>query len=143
MTEIIKKKKRISIAASKSKGRRLSQRIAELIRTTFNLSEDCVYPTPGGVPGEDIKLSEKARECIPFSIENKNQEKLNIWSALKQAESDNRKHPPLLIFSRNHSEDYCALKFSDFIKLLKELKDTKDKLNMTNSEFDSYIKGDV
>jgi len=114
-------------ASRKQKGARLAKRIAEIIRTTFNLSESDVFNTPGGVPGEDIKLSEKAREMFNYSCELKNVEKINIWSALKQAESDNRKHPPLLIFSRNHSEDYCALKFSDFIKLLKELNDLKNK----------------
>lgn len=108
-------------SSAKSKGRRLQQRIAEVIRKTFGLSKEDVFSLPMGCQGEDIKLSEKAREYFPFSIESKNVEKLNIWEALKQAESGNRKYKPLLVFSRNRSEDYCALKFSDFISICKQI----------------------
>lgn len=108
-------------SSAKSKGRRLQQRIAEVIRKTFGLSEEDVFSLPMSCQGEDIKLSEKAREYFPFSVESKNVEKLNIWEALKQAESGNRKYKPLLIFSRNRSEDYCALKFSDFVSILKQI----------------------
>jgi hypothetical protein len=50
----------------------------------------------------------------------KNQEKLNIWDSLKQAESESRRGVPLLVFSRNNTGVYCALKLNDFIKLLKK-----------------------
>ena len=39
-----------------------------------------------GDSGEDILLSPAARKLFPFSVECKNQEKLNIWSSLEQAE---------------------------------------------------------
>lgn len=116
-----------TIASRKQKGRRLVQRIAEKILETFSfLSKDDVFCNPGGVPGEDIKFSEKARLYIPYSIEAKNVEKLNIWAALEQAESKNRKYTPLLIFSRNRSDDYVALKFSDFINMLKNIQPEDD-----------------
>ena len=41
-----------------------------------------------GESGEDIKLSPAARKLIPYSFECKNQEKLNIWEALSQAEEN-------------------------------------------------------
>jgi hypothetical protein len=116
----------MNIQSAKSKGRRLAQRVALAIRTLFKLNEDDVYNTPGGVPGEDIKLSEVARKLVPFSIECKNTEKLNIWDALKQAENQNRKYKPLLIFSRNRSDDYCALKFNDFLLILKKISDLEE-----------------
>ena len=122
-----------TVASCKQKGRRLAKRVAEIIRATFNLNEDDVYPTPGGVPGEDIKLSEKARQFVPYSIELKNVEKINIWSALEQAESKNRKYKPLLVFSRNRSEDYCSLKFQDFINILIELYQTKEEIKELKS----------
>lgn len=115
-------------SSAKSKGRRLQQRIAEVIRKTFGLSEEDVFSNPMGCQGEDVRLSDKARECFPFSIESKNVEKINIWEALKQAEGENRKYKPLLVFSRNRSEDYCALKFSDFLLLLAQIKKQEEEI---------------
>ena len=112
----------MNTSSAKAKGRRLAQRIAKKILDTFkNLTENDIFCNPGGVPGEDIKLSDRARNIIPFSIESKNVEKLNIWAALEQAESENRKYKPLVVFSRNRSEDYCALKFSDLMSLLEDI----------------------
>jgi len=73
-----------------------------------------------GVTGEDIKLSEAASKLFPFSVEAKNQENISIWSALAQADSKERLLKPLLVFKRNKSEVYCALKFDDFLELVKE-----------------------
>lgn len=111
----------MNTSSAKQKGRRLQQRIAAFIRQVFGLSEEDVFSNPMGCPGEDIRLSDKAREHFPFSIESKNTEKLNIWEALSQAESTNRKYKPLVVFSRNRSEDYCALKFSDFMLIMEEI----------------------
>jgi hypothetical protein len=111
------------ISSRKQKGRRLQQRIATWIIRTFNLSPEDVWSNPMGCEGEDIRLSEKAREKFPFSVESKNVEKINIWAALEQAEGSNRKYKPLLVFSRNRSEDYCALKFSDFMQILRDKED--------------------
>lgn len=73
-----------------------------------------------GCPGEDVKLSEEATKLFPFSVECKNCEKLQIWKALEQAESENRELSPLLVFKRNRSETYVAMKFDDFINLIKD-----------------------
>lgn len=121
-------------SSAKQKGRRLQQRIAAFIRHIFNLSEEDVFSNPMGCQGEDIRLSDKARECFPFSIESKNTEKLNIWEALAQAESSNRKYKPLVVFSRNRSEDYCALKFSDFMLLLEQIKNLSRELEAKYEE---------
>lgn len=118
----------MNTSSAKAKGRRLQQRVAELIRIMFGLAEDDVSSTPMGVSGEDIKLSPAARKHFPFSVECKNTEKLNIWSALEQAESQNRKYKPLLVFSRNRSKDYCALKLKDLLLLLKQIKDLEDEV---------------
>ncbi|KKN17104.1 hypothetical protein LCGC14_0969170, partial [marine sediment metagenome] len=60
-----------------------------------------------------------AKQLLPFSFECKNQEKLNIWSALKQAQ-ENRSEgdAPIVAFTRNRSDIYVALRFDDFLKLL-------------------------
>jgi len=82
------------------------------------LSEKDVVSTPMGVSGADVQLSEKASTIFPFSVEAKNQEKLNIWSAIKEAEGGNRDLMPLLVFKRNGTKTYCCLEIEDFFKIL-------------------------
>ena len=68
----------------------------------------------------DILLSPAARRLFPFSVECKNQEKLNIWSSLEQAETNSGKHTPLLIFKRNRTKTYAVLEFDKLLELLDE-----------------------
>ena len=73
-----------------------------------------------GDSGEDILLSPAARRLFPFSVECKNQEKLNIWSALEQREDNSNNHIPLVVFKRNRSKTYAVLEFDSLLKLLNE-----------------------
>lgn len=103
--------------SAKAKGRRLQQETRDRLLATFpSLEPADVRSTSMGASGEDLLLSPAARRLIPFSIECKNQEALNIWKALEQAV---REHPPLLVFKRNGSEVYAALPFDSFLALLK------------------------
>lgn len=102
----------------KAKGRKLQQEIRDAILATFpGLSPDDVRSTSMGASGEDVLLSPAAREMVPFSIESKNVESLNIWKALQQASG--RKYPPLVVFRRNHSPTFAALPFDTFLMLLR------------------------
>jgi len=103
----------------KSKGRRLQQFVRDTILELFPvLTERDVSSTPMGVSGEDVQLSELASNLFPYSVECKNQEKLNIWKALEEAEGNNRELTPILVFKRNRSKVYCCIGFDDFIKLI-------------------------
>jgi SRSO17 transposase len=109
-----------TVRGRKAKGRDFQKEIAEIIRTAFNLEERDVVSTPASVSGEDILLSEKAKNLFPFNIEAKRQEKWNIpawWKQTTDNSKDNRK--PLLVFRRNHGETLCCLKFEDFMRLIK------------------------
>lgn len=107
----------------KAKGRKLQQRVRDLILENFeDLEQDDVRSTSMGAGGEDVLLSPKARKYFPFSIECKNQESLGIWKALKQATDNSGKYTPLLIFKRNHSKTYACLEFDDLMKLVKNQK---------------------
>ena len=55
----------------KAKGSRHQTRIARRIRQTFGLSDQNVQSQPMSVQGEDIILSDKARDILPYSIECK------------------------------------------------------------------------
>ena len=71
-----------------------------------------------GMSGEDIVLSPAAKRVIPYSFECKNQERLNLWSSLEQAESNCEERPPVLVFKRNRSKIYVAIEFDHFIELI-------------------------
>ena len=108
--------------SAKNKGKRLQNKIRDLILEKFNtkLEPDDVRSITMGYSGEDILLSPAARRLFPFSVECKNQEKLNIWSSLEQAEGNSGNHPPLVIFKRNRSKTYAVLEFDELLKLLNE-----------------------
>ena len=110
--------------SAKNKGKRLQNNVRDLILEKFNqLEEDDVRSITMGDSGEDILLSPAARKLFPFSVECKNQEKLNIWSSLEQTETNAGKHTPLLIFKRNRSKTYAVLQLDDLMKML----DDKEK----------------
>ena len=107
--------------SAKNKGKRLQNKIRDLILEKFNqLEPDDVRSVTMGESGEDILLSPAARKLFPFSTECKNQEKINIWSSLEQAETNSGKHIPIVIFKRNRSKTYVALEFEKLLELLDE-----------------------
>ena len=106
--------------SAKNKGKRLQNSVRDILLETFTqLEEDDIKSTTMGESGEDIQLSPAARKLIPYAIECKNQEKINIWESLKQAESNSEKGKPVLIFKRNRSKNYAVLEIQDFIDLIK------------------------
>jgi len=107
--------------SAKAKGRRLQNAVYELLVEHFKdrLDAEDLRPALMGESGEDIKRSPLAKRLLPFSFECKNQEKLNIWNAIKQAEDNcSDGDTPAVVFKRNHSETYVAVKFDTFLKLL-------------------------
>ena len=107
-------------ASRKAKGRRLQNKIRDLLIEHFSdeLEDDDIRCAIMGESGEDLKLSPAARKLIPYSFECKNQEKLNIWSSLEQAEENSGDYPPVLIFKRNRSKTYVTIELEEFIKLI-------------------------
>jgi len=109
----------------KAKARTLQNAIAEDIRAAYPVLDGTdVHPAIMGQSGIDILMSNHARQFFPFAIECKNQEALNVWDGLQQAEANGAKErlTPLLVFKRNRSETYVALRWEDFMKLQKAVK---------------------
>lgn len=105
----------------KAKGRHLQNLVRDKILSKYPSlkKDDDVRSTIMGESGTDIKLSTEAKRVFPYSIECKNQEKINIWSALDQAERN--KHSgttSLVVFKRNHSKIYAVLEWEDFLRLI-------------------------
>jgi hypothetical protein len=75
-----------------------------------------------GMTGEDIVLSPKARQMIPYSFECKNVERLQFWSTVEQAESNIKdKCTPVIVIKKNRKEPYAALPLDEFLKLIRRL----------------------
>ena len=108
--------------SGKAKGRRLQNKVRDVLLEHFSeeLEPDDIRTAIMGETGEDIKLSPAARRKIPYSFECKNQEKLNIWESLKQAEENSGDYPPILIFKRNRSKTYVTLDLEEFLKLIND-----------------------
>ena len=108
--------------SAKAKGRRLQQEVRALLVESFHqLLPDDIRSTGMGQSGEDIQLSPLARQHIPFSFECKNQEKLNIWQAINQAEDNAGGHDPAVVFKRNRTKTYVAIPFDTFVDLIKKV----------------------
>ena len=107
--------------SAKNKGKRLQNSIRDLLLETFRqLEPDDIRSAIMGESGEDIKLSPAARKLIPYSFECKNQEKLNLWDSLSQAEENAGNYDPVLIFKRNRSKTYAVINIEKFIELINE-----------------------
>lgn len=118
-----------TVQSRKAKGRRLQQHVRDEVLNKFTeLTERDVVSVPMGCAGADIMLSEVASNLFPYSVECKNQESLSIWASLEQSKSSNRDLTPLLVFKRNNTPVYCALKFEDFMKLIGEKDEEKESV---------------
>lgn len=107
--------------SAKAKSRRLQNLLAEELRRAFpELEEDDIMPALMGDSGNDIKLSPAARKIIPYGFECKNQEKLNIWQAMKQAVSNAADLRPAVVYKRNRTDAWVSVPLETFVDLIKE-----------------------
>ena len=109
------------------KGKRFELQIAKYLSREFE-TEIRRTPNSGGlsIKGDIIATKGILSE---FNWECKNQEKLNIWKALQQSKNDciGTQKQPLVIFTKNFEKEYVALKLDDFVQLLLELKEYRNK----------------
>jgi hypothetical protein len=106
-------------SSRKSKGRRLQNFVRDSVLESFpELTDEDARSAIMGETGCDLKLSMKARRQFPFSLEMKNQERLNVYAAFAQAQSNCLEGTmPLLVVKRNRQEPLAILLYSDFLKL--------------------------
>lgn len=109
-------------SSCKQKGRKLLQMVRDRLIARYGFHPDDITVTPSGVFGEDLQLARTVKEQLPLIWEGKNQEKLQIWQALAQAErhavKENDRRKPILVFKRNRSEVYMSMKFEDFLDMI-------------------------
>ena len=113
--------------SAKAKGGRLQQFVVHELLTKFpSLTEADVRSTSMGAGGEDVQLSSAAQRLFPYSIEAKNQERVNVWAALVQARSNAAKRTPLVVFKKNGEDPHVLLNWNHFIELATRSRGTTD-----------------
>ena len=105
--------------SAKAKGRNLQKWTRERQIEELNIHPEDIKSTSMGAGGEDVIMARAAREKFPYSIECKNQEKLNVWSAYDQAESNSGNYEPLVVIKRNRQKPLVVLDAEYFMKLHK------------------------
>mgnify|MGYP003652151442 CR=1 FL=1 len=111
----------------KAKGRNLQNLVRDKLRLAFcetsripKLHQEDIKSQTMGMCGEDIVLSPKGREMIPYSFECKNVERLQFWATVEQAESNlYEKCVPAIVVKKNKKKPYVAIPLEHFIELIR------------------------
>ena len=107
--------------SSKAKGRRLQNFVRDALRGIYlpELHEDDIKSQTMGMTGEDIVRSPAAKEVCTFSFECKNVERLQIWRAIDQCETNRPDcSAPAIVFKKNGKDPYIAIPFEVFCDML-------------------------
>ena len=118
------KKKRISVASGKDKGRRLQKWVCEQIGNVLDMpwgKDELIASRPMGQAGTDVVLKGIAARDFPFSIECKYQEAWSIPAWIKQAKTNMKKNTNWLLFlKRNQHEEVVVMDAKFFFEMYKE-----------------------
>ena len=103
----------------KAKGRRLQQQFMQLLIEKLDIDPEDIESRSMGAGGEDLIMSKAARTKFPYSIECKNQEKLNIWAAWEQANGNKGVYEPLVVIKKNGVRPLVVLDAVNFLDMIK------------------------
>ena len=106
--------------SAKAKGRLLQQWVRDLLVESLKIHPEDIESRSMGAGGEDLIMSRAARQSFPYSIECKNQEKINVWSAYDQASENSLGYTPLVVIKRNRSKPLVVIDAETFIELHKK-----------------------
>ena len=112
-------------SSAKAKGRRLQQKFMQLLIEKLDIDPEDIESRSMGAGGEDLIMSKAARNKFPYSIECKNQEKLNIWSAWDQANGNKGSYEPLVVIKKNGVRPLVVLDAENFLDMIKEFNNDK------------------
>ena len=107
-------------SSAKAKGRRLQQKFMQLLIEKLNIDPEDIESRSMGAGGEDLIMSSAARNKFPYSIECKNQEKLNIWAAWEQANNNKGIYEPLVVIKKNGVRPLVVLDAENFLDMIKD-----------------------
>ena len=105
--------------AKKAKGRRLQLQFMQLLIEKLNIDPEDIESRSMGAGGEDLIMSKAARNKFPYSIECKNQERMNIWQAWEQANNNKGIYEPLVVIKKNGVNPLIVVDAENFLEMIK------------------------
>ena len=106
--------------SAKAKGRRLQQWIRDKLVEELGVHPEDVESRSMGAGGEDLIMARAAREKLPYSIECKNVEKLNVWDAYSQAIENSKDYEPIVVMKKNGKKPLVVVDAEYFVRLHSE-----------------------
>ena len=106
--------------SAKAKGRSLQQQFRDLLIEELGIHPEDIESRSMGAGGEDLIMARAAREKFPYSIECKNQEKLNLWESYKQATENSKDYEPIVVIKKNNHKKLVIVDAEYFVKLHNE-----------------------
>ena len=110
-------------SSAKAKGRRLQQKFRDLLIEKLDIHPEDIESRAMGSGGEDLIMTRAARAKFPYSIECKNQEKLNIWAAWEQANGNKGLYEPLVVIKKNGVKPLVVLDAENFLDMIRNFND--------------------
>jgi len=109
--------------AAKIKGKNFERKVATIINDALGTNVKRI-PCSGALPDWKGDLRELDGPLRNFVFECKNQERLNIWDAIRQAEKATLTSLkiPVVVFTKNFESEYVCLNLRDFLAILSERK---------------------
>ena len=108
---------KVKTQSAKAKGRRFQQWVRDQLIEKLDVHPEDVESRSMGAGGEDLIMARAARESFPYSVECKNQEKINIWESYKQAEENSKDYEPIVVLKRNNHKPLVLVDAEYFVKL--------------------------
>ena len=106
--------------SAKAKGRRLQQETRKSLIEELDIHPEDIESRSMGAGGEDLIMARAARAKFPYSIECKNQEKVNVWKAYEQCDANSKDYEPVVIIKKNNFKPLVVVDAEHFIKLHKQ-----------------------
>ena len=113
----------LKTSSAKAKGRRLQQKFMQLLIEKLDIDPEDIESRSMGAGGEDLIMSKAARNKFPYSIECKNQERLNIWTAWEQANKNKGLYDPIVVIKRNGTAPLVVLDAENFLDYVRGIED--------------------
>ena len=103
--------------SAKAKGRNLQKWVVAQLVEHLGANPEDIESRPMGSQGEDIILGKQSRQIFPYSVECKNQEKVNVWEAYAQAEQNCKGYEPVVVIKRNRTKPLVLVDAEHFVEL--------------------------
>ena len=104
-------------SSAKAKGRNLQKKVRELLIEYLKIDPEDIESRSMGAGGEDLIMAKAARNLFPYSIECKNQEKVNVWKAYEQCDKNSKHYEPVVVIKKNNFKPLVVVDAEYFINL--------------------------